>query len=67
VSSPKPTWLNEDTYLEKIHPKLAAVTISLLASTLGVSEFYAADIRAGQRRPHPRHWQVLAQLVDIAP
>jgi hypothetical protein len=27
---------------------------------------YAADIRAGRRRPHPRHWQALAQLVGAS-
>lgn len=66
-SSAKPIWLNDDTYLEKIQPRLAATTISALASTLGVSESYAADMRAGRRSPHPRHWQALAQLVGISP
>lgn len=27
---------------------------------------YAADIRAGRRRPHPRHWLALAELAGIA-
>ena len=62
LSSPKPHWPTEKTYLEKIQPALATVAISRLASTLGVSESYAADIRAGRHRPHPRHWQVLAEL-----
>ena len=65
-SSSKPAWLNEDTYVGKIQPRLATVTISALSSTLGVSEFYAAGIRAGRRRPHPRHWQALAQLVGVS-
>jgi len=34
---------------------LAEVGISTLSSTLGVSESYAGDIRAGRHRPHPRH------------
>jgi len=34
---------------------LAEVGISTLSSTLGVSESYASDIRAGRHRPHPRH------------
>jgi CRISPR-associated endonuclease Cas1 len=62
LSSPKPSWPTETTYVEKIQPALATVSISRLASTLGVSESYAADIRAGRHRPHPRHWQVLAEL-----
>ena len=47
--------------------KLAEITYSAIASTLGVSLPYAADIRAGRRRPHPRHWQALAELVEITP
>jgi CRISPR-associated protein Cas1 len=62
LSSPKPAWPTEQTYVEKIQPALATVAISRLASTLGVSESYAADIRAGRHRPHPRHWQALAEL-----
>jgi CRISPR-associated endonuclease Cas1 len=66
-SSPKPAWLNANTYREKIQPKLAGTTISALASTLRVSESYAADIRAGRRRPHPRHWHALARLGGVSP
>ncbi len=65
-SSSKPSWLNEDIYLAKIQPKLAGITIDSLSSALGVSESYAADIRMGRRRPHPRHWQALAGLVGIS-
>jgi hypothetical protein len=42
------------------------VTISTIALTLGVSLPYASDIRAGRRRPHPRHWLSLARLVGIS-
>jgi CRISPR-associated endonuclease Cas1 len=66
LSSSQPTWLNEETYVGRIQPRLAGVTISTLSSTLGVSKSYAADIRAGRRRPHPRHWQALAKLVGVA-
>ncbi len=65
-SSPKPDWPDENTFVQQIQPRLAAVTISALASTLGVSEPYAADIRAGRHCPHPRHWQVLARLVGVS-
>jgi CRISPR-associated endonuclease Cas1 len=64
-SSPKPDWPDENTYVRHIQPRLSAVTISALASALGVSEPYAAQIRAGRHRPHPRHWGTLAQLVGI--
>jgi CRISPR-associated endonuclease Cas1 len=59
-------WLNNETYMQKIQPRLAGITYSTIASVLGVSEPYAADIRAGRRRPHPRHWQALAQLVGVS-
>jgi CRISPR-associated endonuclease Cas1 len=64
-SSAKSPWLTEDTYLKRIQPRLPTITISALSSALGVSESYAADIRAGRRRPHPRHWRALAELVGI--
>ncbi len=69
LASSQPAWLNNETYLQKIQqkiqPRLAGITYSTIASVLGVSEPYAADIRAGRRCPHPRHWQALASLVGI--
>jgi hypothetical protein len=65
--SAKPDWLTQDVYAKQIQPCLSSVTISKLASTLGVSASYAADIRAGRNRPHPRHWQVLAELAGARP
>jgi hypothetical protein len=35
-------------------------------TTLGFSKGYAADIRAGRRLPHPRHWPTLARLVGVS-
>ena len=34
---------------------------------LGVSEPYAANIRAGRHRSHPKHWETLAALAGIVP
>ena len=62
LSAPKPGWLTEDAYVMKIQPWLTSVTISAISSTLGVSESYAADIRACRHRLHPRHWQALAAV-----
>jgi hypothetical protein len=42
------------------------VGISVFGSTLRVSESYATDIRAGRHRPHPSHWQALAELAGIS-
>jgi CRISPR associated protein Cas1 len=66
-SSPNPARLDEAVYSQEIHPRLMSVTISAISSALGISESYAADIRAGRHRPHPRHWQALAELVGAAP
>jgi hypothetical protein len=65
-SSPRPAWPDEAAFRLEIFPKLASVTISAISSSIGVSESYAADIRAGRHRPHPRHWQTLAELVSVA-
>lgn len=67
LPSSQPAWLNQETYSKKIQPLLAQFTNSAIASALNVSVPYAADVRAGRRRPHPRHWQALAQLVGVTP
>jgi len=61
-SSDKPDWLTEEVYREKIQPRLSGITVPALSSALGLSEPYAAEIRAGRYLPHPRHWQTLARL-----
>jgi hypothetical protein len=66
-ASDQPAWLNEEAYRTKIQPALAEMMIRAIASALGVSEPYATDIRAGKRRPHPRHWRTLARLVGFSP
>ncbi|MGA8222513.1 MAG: CRISPR-associated endonuclease Cas1 [Candidatus Acidiferrales bacterium] len=58
-------WLDRKTYINKIQPHLASITISALQSALEISEPYAAFIRSGSRVPHQRHWLTLAQLVGI--
>ncbi len=66
-SAKQPAWLDQETYLQKIQPRLAGVTIPVISSALGISEPYAANIRAGRRLPHPRHWRTLARLVGVSP
>jgi CRISPR-associated endonuclease Cas1 len=61
-----PTWLTEQFYSEQIQPRLGATEVKTIAAALGVSITYASYIRAGRRRPHPRHWLVLAQIVGVA-
>jgi len=62
-----PTWLNEECYVRQIQPRLGTVKVREIAQALQISKPYAALIRAGRRRPHPRHWQALAELVGLSP
>ena len=61
----QPRWLTEATFATDVQPLLANISLSKIASSIGVSIMYASDIRRGRRRPHPRHWQVLAKLVGV--
>ena len=60
-----PAWLNEEFYVRKIQPQLRTVKVREIAQALQVSQPYAAFIRSGRRRPHPRHWQALGELVGL--
>jgi len=60
-----PAWLNKNTYIREIQPQLKKITLSTLASTLGISIPYAVDVRKGRRVPHPRHWKTLARIVGL--
>jgi hypothetical protein len=61
-----PPWLNEDFYIQKIQPQLRTRKIREIAQAMKVSQPYAAFIRSGRRRPHPRHWQALARLAGVS-
>jgi len=61
-----PTWLTEQFYSEQIQPRLGLIEVKAIAATLGISIPYASYIRAGRRRPHPRHWLSLASLVRVS-
>jgi len=61
-----PPWLNENCYVEKIQPRLRTVKVREVAQALHISKPYAALVRAGRRRPHPRHWLALAELVGAS-
>ena len=65
--SDKPEWLDETYLIDKIRPRLAAITVPTIMSALAVSEPYATNIRAGRCVPHPRHWLILAQLAGLSP
>ncbi len=57
--------LTEQTYDQEIQPGLSKLSISAIATALGVSWSYAADIRRGKRRPHARHWEKLARVAGL--
>lgn len=59
-----PEWLNEKVFREHIQPRLRNLTFHKISEALGVSDQYSILIRNGKRIPHPRHWQVLARLVE---
>ncbi len=60
-----PAWLNEECYVQQIQPRLRTIKIREISEAIHVSKPYAALIRAGRRRPHPRHWRTLAELVNF--
>ncbi len=63
-ASTQPAWITDQVYTEEIQPQLSRVSTSTIASRIGVSRWYAGRIREGYR-PHPRHWQALAQMVGL--
>jgi hypothetical protein len=66
LASSQPRWLTDQLYSQKIQPLLANISTSLIASTIGVSRCYAGNIRKGRFRPHPMHWQALAELAGVS-
>src|SRR5215469_5229128 len=46
--------------IDNFQPALRRITVTAIASALNVSLPYATQIRAGRCRPHPRHWEALA-------
>jgi hypothetical protein len=60
-----PSWLTEECYCQEIQPQLREHKIREISEVMHVSKPYAAQIRSGIRRPHPRHWLPLAGLVGV--
>ena len=63
-ASRQPDWLTSEVFAKKIQPLLANIPNAVIRSQIGVSRWYAGKIRQGYR-PHPRHWQILADLVGV--
>jgi CRISPR-associated endonuclease Cas1 len=64
--SNQPAWLTPELFSKKIQPLLSKVATSVIRSSIGVSRWYASQIRQGYR-PHPRHWVTLAELAGVPP
>jgi CRISPR-associated endonuclease Cas1 len=64
-ASTQPAWLTGEVFAQKVQPLLGKIPTSAIRSQIGVSRWYAGRIRQGYR-PHPRHWQALAELVGIS-
>ncbi len=64
-ASTQPAWLTTEVFSQQIQPLLATIPTSVIRSRIGVSRWYAGRIREGYR-PHPRHWLVLASLVEVS-
>ena len=62
-----PSWLNEECYVQRIQPLLKGKKVREIAEAIQVSQPYAAFIRSGRPRPHPRHWESLTRLVGVSP
>ena len=63
--SDQPSWLTPKLFWQKIQPLLSNIPTSIIRSSIGVSRWYAGNIRKGYR-PHPRHWEALARLVGMS-
>jgi hypothetical protein len=61
----QPAWLTDVTFAGEIQPRLAKVRPADIMNAIGVSWLYASHIRRGMKRPHPRHWVKLAELVGL--
>ncbi len=63
--STQPAWLTSEVFLKQIQPLLTNISTSAIRSRIGVSRWYAGQIRKGYR-PHPRHWEALAEMVGAS-
>jgi hypothetical protein len=61
-----PNWLSEAVFRTQIQPLLSRIEVPRIAKSIDVSLPYATSIRRGDRLPHPRHWQNLANLTGVA-
>ncbi len=56
--------VNGLSYESEIQPGLSALPLSVLRAATGLSLSACSRIRSGRLRPHQRHWQALATVVE---
>ena len=61
----QPDWLTGEVFSKRIQPLLVNISTAIIRSRIGVSRWYASRIRQGYQ-PHPRHWEILAQLAGVS-
>lgn len=66
IAAEHPAWLDQETYVTRIQPRLSELTASAIASAMHVSLGYADSVRKGKVHPHARHWAALADLVGLS-
>ena len=66
IAAEHPSWLDQETYVNRILPLLSGRTVSAIASAIQVSLGYADSIRKGKVHPHARHWEQFAELVGVS-
>ena len=55
----------DETFLDgRVLPRLAGLPLSAIQRATGLSVAACSQLRSGKRRPHARHWQALALLVE---
>lgn len=62
-----PEWLTEEYFSTTIWPALGSLSKKSVAEALGVSKDYVYQLVRGNRVPHRRHWERLAELAGVSP
>jgi CRISPR-associated protein Cas1 len=57
--------LGRDWWKREVVPKLATLTLPMIAKATGVSTSAASHWRGGRKVPHRRHWAALGALVGV--
>jgi uncharacterized Zn finger protein (UPF0148 family) len=59
-----PDGADRAAYRREILPHLRELSVAAMHRSLGIARPHCAEIRAGRRIPHPRHWEKLRGLIQ---